>query len=103
MAVTVRFDEDPLTLKRTLWHEDQDGLTIVPQQNVEPILEANKRLHNSVDERARWKGSWHRVASIPMPLYMELERRGITKDPKAFARWLNDRDNRFFRTRPGRV
>jgi hypothetical protein len=34
---------------------------------------------------------------------MELKQQGIIDDPKALRRWLNDPDNRYFRTRPGRV
>jgi hypothetical protein len=44
-----------------------------------------------------------RVASIPMGVYMELDAKGIARDEKAFARWLDDPDQRAFRTRPGRL
>lgn len=99
------FSSDPLTRVRTLWHEDVDGnVTIETQHDVEDIIDLSKASYNSTDERARFgKGVMHRVAQIPMPILMELERRGITKDPKAFKKWLNDPDNRVFRTRPGKV
>jgi hypothetical protein len=38
-----------------------------------------------------------------MPLFYRLKKDGIIDDPSAMKRWLNDPDNRFFRTRPGRV
>jgi hypothetical protein len=34
-------------------------------------------------------------------VYYDLKRRGIADDPKKFKQWLNDRDNRVFRTRAG--
>jgi len=43
------------------------------------------------------------VASIPLNLYYDLKRQGIVDDPARFKKWLNDSDNRFFRTRGGRV
>jgi len=44
-----------------------------------------------------------RVASIPLNVYYDLKRRGIADDPKAMKKWLNDPDNRVFRTREGTV
>ncbi len=54
------------------------------------------------DAPSRW-GEGQRVASIPMTVYWELKRRGVVDDQGALRRWLNDPDNRFFRTRPGAV
>jgi hypothetical protein len=45
----------------------------------------------------------HKVASIPMNVYFDLKEKGILDDPAALKRWLNDSDNRFFRTKAGRV
>lgn len=72
-------------------------------QDAEPIAETTKASFNSTDERANWKGDWHLVASIPNSIYYDLQRKGITKDPVAMKKWLNERDNRVFRTRPGKV
>ena len=66
------------------------------------MIEENKKSYASMDERTKW-GEWNKVASIPMPLYSRLKRDGIIDDEKKFKAWLNDADNRFFRTRPGRV
>jgi hypothetical protein len=71
-------------------------------QNVTPHLEEAKASYNSTDERARW-GDWSRVARIPLSVFQDLTNRGIAGDPKRFKMWLNDRDNRLFKTRPGRV
>lgn len=71
-------------------------------QNVTPFLEAAKASYNSIDERAKW-GEMALVARIPNSVYYDLKRKGIADDPARMKRWLNDRDNRFFRTRPGVV
>jgi len=46
-----------------------------------------------------------KVADIPAPIYYELiEKFGQPRDnPKAWKRWLNDYDNRFFRTTGGTI
>lgn len=82
--------------------ESEDRLVIASEQDVTEIIESNKRLHNLVDERTPWGGG-RRVASIPANLYWDLYRQGIVQDNKKFRAWLNDPDNRFFRTSPGVV
>lgn len=96
---------DPLTGAQTIFHEDfaDNELVIENTQDAEPIIETNRALYNSVDERAPWKGGMHRVASLPLTVMLDLQRRGILDDQKAFRKWLNDPENRHFRTRPGRV
>lgn len=71
-------------------------------QNVTPYIEAAKQQFNSTDERTRW-GEWTKVATVPLSVMQHLKRTGIADDAKKFKAWLNDRDNRLFRTRPGRV
>lgn len=104
MSVTRVFEDfDPATGKMTLFHWDDSGrVTLETIQEVQPILDDAQRDYNSVDERARW-GEFQRVGTIPMPLYMQLRREGILQDPKALAKFFNDRDNLKLRTRPGRL
>lgn len=102
------FDEDPITGKREFWHynPDNDTATIETQVDVEDLVDTNKYEHNLHDgANSPWKGDIHRVASIPMPIWEDLRRKGMLphQDEAAFRRWLNDPDNRAFRTRPGRV
>lgn len=95
----------------TIHKQAMDGdVTVATTQDVTKIVEENKHHYNSFTEgaRSRWgvkgaKESFYRVAQIPMTLMMRLIREGIADDPKAWERWLNDSDNRLFRTRPGRV
>lgn len=87
-----------------VWHDHEDGsVTIQTVQKVDDVAEANKQTFNQFDERANWKGDMHRVASIPMSIFYDLQRKGILNDPVAMKKWLNDPDNRVFRTRPGQV
>ena len=79
---------------------DNDEAVIEKVQDVSSIIEANKAEFNSAPER--W-GEWTKVGSIPLSVYYELERQGILQDQKALAKWLNDPDNRAFRTRPGTI
>lgn len=52
-----------------------------------------------------WQGDWHRVASIPMPLFHAsgLSDAQIQGDDKFVNNWLNDSDNRGFRTKDGTI
>lgn len=79
-----------------------DKIIISESQDVTSIIEANKRSLNEVDKHKPY-GEWSKVASIPLTVYHDLKQRGIVDDPARFKRWLNDPDNRYFRTRGGRV
>lgn len=99
------FSHDPdLGITRT-FHYDyaSDTACIQTEQDVTDIVSESKARFNDVDERANWKGEFHRVASIPLSVYFDLVQRGIFQDKKAFKAWLNDGNNRFFRTRPGQI
>lgn len=84
------------------FHED-GGITIETVQDITDVAEANKAMYNQFDERTNWKGDMHKVASIPMAIYYDLKAKGILDDPVAMKAWLNNPDNRVFRTRPGQV
>lgn len=104
MAIDSRvISTDPETGLVELMHfdTDTDDITMETKVDVAPVIEWNKRLYNA--ESSSWKGEFHRVASIPMVLYHELQKQGIIDDEKRLKKWLNDPDNRFFRTRGGRV
>lgn len=96
------FDVDPLSGITSYWHYDEatDTALIEKRQDVSDILDANKAEFN--EDHGRY-GEWTKVASIPLSVYYDLKAKGIVDDPVAMKRWLNDADNRFFRTRPGTV
>ena len=98
------FDVNPeLGITRT-WHynDETDEATIQTQQDVTAIIEENKNEFNQVDERQRW-GEFSRVASIPLSVFYQLKNEGKLEDQAYMKRWLNDPENRHFRTRPGEV
>lgn len=93
---------DAVMRTKTEMEFDGDNIIVHNSQDAEPIIEQNKRLYTLNDGYSRSRLT-RRVAQIPMLVYLDLVKRGVTKDPKAFSRWLNDPDNRYFRTAPGRV
>ena len=95
---------DPLTGVTQFFTFDRmnDTFTIHSEQDVSAAVESAKASFNSTDERARW-GDWQKVATIPLTVLDDLKKRGIAEDNKKMKAWLNDKDNRYFRTRPGRV
>ena len=98
------FDYDPTTGTTKWWHydADRDEAKIETVFEVGDLVERNKKEYAATDERARW-GEWSKVASIPMALFYRLKQQGIVDDPAAMKKWLNSPENKFFRTRPGRV
>lgn len=83
------------------YDEESDTFGIHTEQDVAPAIEANKQLFNEAP--TNWRGDMHLVASIPMSIYFDLKQKGIADDDAAMKRWLNDPDNRVFRTRAGVV
>lgn len=97
-------NHDPGNGITTYYNFDQaTGLSEVwDEQDVSAIVEHNKR-SQTADRGRMGDGLGDRVASIPLVVYGELKRQGIIDDPIRFKRWLNDGDNRFFRTNSVRV
>ncbi len=83
------------------YDEESDTFGIHTAQDLAPAIEANKQLYN--EARTDWKADMHLVASIPMSIYYDLKAKGIADDDAAMKRWLNDPDNRVFRTRAGAI
>jgi hypothetical protein len=100
---------DPLTGMTQIAHmPDADTFVVETQQDSTALIEQNKALYNQTDEKARWGDGWTRIASIPLAVFQELNKRGICRgfhivDQKAMKAFLNDPENRHFRVRPGRV
>ena len=98
-------------IRQTAVHADGDGgIIIETKQDISDILEQNKKEYNSYDERSRWSDHvfGNKVASIPLTVIDDLNAKGIMRgfavlDEKRFRAWLNERDNRVFRTRTGVV
>jgi hypothetical protein len=94
---------DPLTgtAQYSDYDEGDDTFRYSQEQNVDALIDWNRRLYN--EPKGRHGESMTRVASVPMTLYLELQQQGILDDPVRLKRWLNDPDNRAFRTHPGAV
>jgi hypothetical protein len=97
------------TRKETWAHFDEGGKMIFESsQNVDALL-ANNRDERNGYRSGSLQGNTQRhqqkVAEIPTALYHQLiQELGQPKDnPKGWSKWLNDYDNRFFRTSSGRV
>mgnify|MGYP003641749203 CR=1 FL=1 len=97
-------------ITNTSFIDNGENLVILKSQDITSILEMNKREFAEQDERKRWGNDAfsNKVASIPLAVFAELEKLGITRgfavlDNKRFNAWLNDPDNRAFRTRAGKL
>ena len=89
-------------------HDTTDGKVIEVVQDVSDIIERNKIEYNN--NSTKWGDELfdNKIASIPMTVVDKLNQQGIMRwfhvlDQKAFTKWLNDPENRFFRTKQGRI
>ena len=85
-----------------------DETIIQTEQQVDHILEHNKRKSNEYEKGSlignTQKHQQH-IAEIPVTIYYELVKKygTIQQNPKDWKKWLNDPDNRFFRTGGGKI
>lgn len=99
------FDHD-LHTGRSVWHMfDGEKDVYRVDYPVDATIAENKAVRNEAQKA--WKGDYHRVASIPLGILhdenlglLEASRQG---DDKYLSRWLNDSDNRAWRTKEGQV
>lgn len=95
-------------IRNKVAHETDNGLVIATTQDVSAIVEQNKQEYNQ--NNGRWGEDVfdNKIASIPLTVIDDLNKVGIMRgfhvvDQKRFKAWLNNPDNRFFRTKQGRV
>lgn len=96
-------DWDP-ALSRSTWAiQNPDGsVTYRIDYEVGDTMEANRAA--AAEARADWSGDWHRVASIPMPVFWDRLAEAVRQGDQGYiARFLNDGDNAAWRTRGGRL
>lgn len=98
---------DPTTGKTTYIESDADGDHIVTEQRFDPLLRINKQMNNdwrSGQMRGTQKHIQH-VAEIPNVLYHHLLKTlgKPSENPSGWKRWLNDSENRDFRTGGGNI
>ena len=101
--------KDAVTGKETLAHFDESGKIIFESsQDVSSLLSRNAaerneyRSNSLIGDTQRHQ---QKVAEIPTALYHQLiQELGQPKDnPTGWKKWLNEYDNRFFRTSGGTV
>jgi hypothetical protein len=93
-----------LKLGRTVWAKrNPDGSeTFRTDYTVDPVIDNNAAVRNMASDG--WKGDYHRVASIPLNVFhANLAEAANQGDDRFLSRWLNDDDNRAWRTKEGRV
>ena len=105
---TLHFDTDPLTGRvRTFHILPDDTYAIASAVDVEPVLEQNKAVRDTL--RNDWKGDWHWVGGIPLPIYFGLRRQwkklklSTEEIQQEIHKIMNDPDYKSFRVKPGRV
>ena len=89
-------------------HNTDSGYVIETTQDVTDIIERNKQEYNNSSTKWGEDVFDNKIASIPMTVVDDLNKKGIMRgfhvlDQKKFFAWLNDPDNRFFRTKQGRI
>jgi len=75
-----------------------DDLIVETFQDCEPIIERARELSAQTPGK-----EWRHVGLIPNAIYEQAVREGWHLDKARWHRWLNDPDNRAFRTWPGNI
>jgi hypothetical protein len=97
---------DPVRRLRTVVARDiETGLPVIKiRQATDDIIEANKQASSDFDPylARRSTAGINRVASLPAVVVMQLREAGIWDDKPALMKWLDQPENRHFRTDGGR-
>jgi hypothetical protein len=89
---------------RRIDDKDRHGWEIKTEYYADPSIEANKTALNNAS--AGWAGDYHRIASLsPGIAYGDgyIAQALKAGDDKSVSKWLNDSDNKAWRTKEGRV
>ena len=87
---------------------DKDEITFKQSQDVSALIDQNKKDYNSAESKWSDQLFGNRVASIPFAAIDKLNKMKVMKgyqvlDQKRFFAWLNDPENLYFRTKPGKL
>lgn len=102
-----KISENALTGKTTYLHHDGDTDYIVQEQKFDKLVELNKYRNNEW-QYGQMRGTQNHIqeiAVIPNVIYNHLlETLGKpTENPRAWKAWLNDGENKAFRTGGGNI
>ena len=94
--------------KTSVGLNDKDELTVQTEQDVSALIDQNKKDYNNAETKWSDQLFGNRVASIPFAAIDKLNKMKIMKgynilDQKRFFAWLNDPENLYFRTKPGKL
>lgn len=98
----VLIDYDPVFGIEEVFHWDpvNESFTIETKMDGEYAGELNKYFR---DNNIHMKGDVRLAASIPLHIWMDPKNAHIRHDPEALRKWLNDPENRPWRTSTARV
>lgn len=97
---------------RTVHSDGEGGIIIHSKTDLTDFAEHTKQQYNANPGKTGWSGELfdpkNKIASLPLAIINDLNAKGIMRgfnivDEKALKAWLNDPDNRVFRTRGGEV
>lgn len=97
------FDSD-IKAGRYVWvRTNEDGSqTFRTDYMAQDTIDMNTAQRNLA--QTGWAGDYHHVASIPLNVYYDqLHEASQQQDERFISKWLNDADNRAWRTKDGRV
>ena len=96
--------------RRTDFHydESEDKFTLNTVQDVQPIVDENKRKMNAYCDKLSVgkRGEWHHAASVPINVWeqwMQDTNGEIQKDSKLLAAYLNNPDYKYFKVAPTNI
>ena len=102
-------EKKPIEYRHHKRHNVGDGKYVIEtRQDVSDIVEDNKQEFNNASTTWGEDVFDNKIASIPMTVIDDLNQKQIKQgfqilDMKRFKEFLNNPDNRFFRTKPGRI
>jgi len=91
-------------LGRQVWYtvNDDGSWTFRTDYEVQPTVDLNRAQRNIA--QSGWAGDYHQVASIPLNVFHDKLGEASAQDDQAYiSKWLNDSDNRAWRTKDGTV
>jgi hypothetical protein len=97
---------------KTAYADGNGGLIIETKVDLSNFIDATKKAYNDNSSKTGWGDNpldpRNHIASIPSEVIGDLNKKGIMRgyhiiDMPALKRWLNDPENRVFRTRGGQV
>lgn len=95
-----------------MYADGDGGLVIETKVDLSKIIEINQQKFNARSEKTGWGSDVldpkNHIATIPDIIIDELNKKGVMRgyaviDKEAFRRFLNDPDNKVWRTRGGNV